>query len=191
MKKIAILFLLIFSTHVAVAQEQNTNIAALRSDIARLTEAYKTVVNRINELQELIVALRSKINEQSAENTEIQNLENRLRELEILVNEQNQLLRNSIAQESKIRQDAINALAKEINRDLERINANSRANTNTGSSARVPAGYKLVEIEIARGDTLSEIAQSAGTTVAKIKEINNMKNDRIHVGQKLKVPVKE
>lgn len=187
MKKIAILFLLIFSTHVAVAQEQNTNIAALRSDIARLTEAYKTVVNRINELQELIVALRSKINEQSAENTEIQNLENRLRELEILVNEQNQLLRNSIAQESKIRQDAINALAKEINRDLKRINAN----TNTGSSARVPAGYKLVEIEIARGDTLSEIAQSAGTTVAKIKEINNMKNDRIHVGQKLKVPVKE
>lgn len=38
------------------------------------------------------------------------------------------------------------------------------------------------------GDSLFLIAKAFGTTVAKIKTLNEMKNDRIGVGQKIKVP---
>ena len=51
----------------------------------------------------------------------------------------------------------------------------------TESSA---AGTHLV----VKGETLSSIAQKEGTTVAIIKEINGLKNDRVNLGQILKVP---
>ncbi len=41
---------------------------------------------------------------------------------------------------------------------------------------------------VVKGETLSSIAQKEGTTVAIIKEINNLKNDRVNLGQILKVP---
>ena len=44
------------------------------------------------------------------------------------------------------------------------------------------------EYTVQSGDTLSLIAQAFGTTVAKIKEMNGLKNDNLRVGQKLNVP---
>jgi len=38
------------------------------------------------------------------------------------------------------------------------------------------------------GDTLSRIASRQGTTVAALKSANNLRTDRINVGQKLKIP---
>ena len=40
---------------------------------------------------------------------------------------------------------------------------------------------------ILKGDTLSAIAKKFGTTVAKLKQLNGLKSDRILVGQSLKV----
>ena len=40
---------------------------------------------------------------------------------------------------------------------------------------------------ILKGDTLSAIAKKFGTTVAKLKQLNSLKSDRILVGQSLKV----
>ncbi len=42
--------------------------------------------------------------------------------------------------------------------------------------------------EVRRGDTLSEIAVRAGTSVSRIKNLNNMGSDRIRIGQRLIVP---
>ncbi|MGM9844369.1 MAG: LysM peptidoglycan-binding domain-containing protein, partial [Muribaculaceae bacterium] len=44
-----------------------------------------------------------------------------------------------------------------------------------------------VYVTVRKGDNLSKIAQRNGTTVAKIKKLNNMKNDRINAGQKIRV----
>lgn len=41
--------------------------------------------------------------------------------------------------------------------------------------------------EVKAGDNLEKIAQAHGTTVKAIKQINNLKNDRIRVKQKLKL----
>ena len=56
-----------------------------------------------------------------------------------------------------------------------------------------PAPEKIVigphqEYTVQSGDTLSLIAQAFGTSVAKIKEMNGLKNDNLRVGQKLNLP---
>lgn len=40
------------------------------------------------------------------------------------------------------------------------------------------------------GDTLSLISEAFGSKISVIKELNNLKNDNIRVGQKLRVPAK-
>lgn len=42
---------------------------------------------------------------------------------------------------------------------------------------------------IRKGDTLSELAQKYGTTVAAIRRANDLKNNRIIAGQRLRIPV--
>ena len=52
--------------------------------------------------------------------------------------------------------------------------------TNNGSAAA-----KAVKHKVKKGDTLSKIAKKYGTTVDKIKKLNNLKSDMIHEGQQL------
>ncbi len=42
-------------------------------------------------------------------------------------------------------------------------------------------------IKVRKGDNLSKIAQRYGTTVAKIRKLNNLSNDKIKAGQRLRV----
>lgn len=44
------------------------------------------------------------------------------------------------------------------------------------------------EYEVQPGDTLSLISQAFGCSVKKIKEMNNLKNDNLRIGQKLMLP---
>ena len=53
---------------------------------------------------------------------------------------------------------------------------------------RAPVIGPHQEYIVHSGDTLSLIAQAAGTTVAKIKEMNGLKNDNLRIGQKLNLP---
>lgn len=51
------------------------------------------------------------------------------------------------------------------------------------------AQAKFVDITIKRGDALEKIARANGTTVEAIMKENNLKNDRLRIGQVLKIPV--
>lgn len=42
--------------------------------------------------------------------------------------------------------------------------------------------------DVKRGESLEKIALKYQTTISRIKELNNLNNDRIFIGQKLKVP---
>lgn len=55
--------------------------------------------------------------------------------------------------------------------------------TNNASST----SSKAVKYKVKKGDTLSKIAKKYGTTVEKIKKLNHLKSDMIHVGQVLTV----
>lgn len=52
-----------------------------------------------------------------------------------------------------------------------------------------PSNGRFVDVTIKRGDALEKIARANGTTVEAIMKANNLKNDRLRVGQTLKVPV--
>jgi LysM repeat protein len=62
--------------------------------------------------------------------------------------------------------------------------AAAAAATETASAAGEPT------YAVKSGDTLSSIAKDKGTTVKALRAHNNLKTDRITVGQKLKIPAK-
>ena len=61
--------------------------------------------------------------------------------------------------------------------------ASSRSTVSSSRKAAKPASYHKVR----RGETLTSIAATHGTTVKKIKKLNGLKSDKIRYGQRLKV----
>lgn len=51
------------------------------------------------------------------------------------------------------------------------------------------AGAKIVEITVKKGDSLDKIARANGTTIEAIKRLNQLKNEKLSIGQQLRVPV--
>lgn len=71
----------------------------------------------------------------------------------------------------------------------------SNQNKNTQNAAsktekKEPAKSKTVTHTVRKGENLSKIAKRYGVTIQAIRNANNMKDDRINVGQKLKIPSK-
>jgi N-acetylmuramoyl-L-alanine amidase len=61
----------------------------------------------------------------------------------------------------------------------------------TADASAAPAASGSATYTVKSGDTLTRIAKTHGTTVKAIKAENSLSTDRIKVGQKLKIPVKE
>jgi LysM repeat protein len=58
----------------------------------------------------------------------------------------------------------------------------------TAPPADLAAGEQIYSVK--SGDTLTKIATQFGTTVKALRTANNLKTDRLNVGQKLKIPAK-
>ena len=74
--------------------------------------------------------------------------------------------------------------------DLKSAN-NLRSNTiHIGQELTIPGGAPLTSTEhtIRRGETLSEIAQMYRVSIARLREANDLRDDRILIGQTLKIP---
>ena len=57
-----------------------------------------------------------------------------------------------------------------------------------GQRLRIPRGGKDVVYRVRRGDTLSQLARTFGTSTAKIQRANGLRGSRIVVGQTLRIP---
>lgn len=57
-----------------------------------------------------------------------------------------------------------------------------------GQRLRIPAGGKDVVYRVRRGDTLSQLARTFGTSTARIQQANGLRGSRIVVGQTLRIP---
>jgi LysM repeat protein len=67
----------------------------------------------------------------------------------------------------------------------EHGNGGAAPTASLGMAVPDPASY-----EVKKGDTLTKIATSNGTTIKQLRALNSLKTDQLKIGQKLKVPVK-
>ena len=73
------------------------------------------------------------------------------------------------------------------NEDPVKEGAKPSAPASPKKNVTEPSKPATKTITVRKGDTLSSIARANGTTVAKIKQLNGLKNDNIFAGQKLRV----
>ena len=89
--------------------------------------------------------------------------------------------------------DTLYSLAKKYNitvEELKNLNDLEGDNLVVGQLLNVPSGLSTANTYIVgAGDTLYSIAKEFNTSVDKLKEINNLTNNLLSVGQKLLIPI--
>ena len=102
--------------------------------------------------------------------------------------------------EYEIRTDSINAPDNSENSDSVTVQdqptpvkVEPQVQTTTQDSNKTKSKTKKKDknspqyVKVRKGDNLSKIARRYGTTVAKIRRLNNLSNDKIKAGQQLRV----
>lgn len=108
--------------------------------------------------------------------------------------------RRMVTEESTARQKQLNGIADKLQRAAEAQNRAAEAqraamkhdpqkeNPAENHSAQTPEEYDIYVVQA--GANLTAIARATGVSVARLKQVNGLKNDVIWVGQKLKIPKK-
>lgn len=94
--------------------------------------------------------------------------------------------------------DTLYAIASKFNTtvdEIKKLNNLTSNNLTIGKSLKIPISTPSIEeskennvYTVKSGDTLYAIANKFGTTVDKLKEMNNLKSTALSIGQKLTVP---
>ena len=79
---------------------------------------------------------------------------------------------------------------KETPKQTTTAKQNTTTKKETTKKPAASTAKKNITHTVAKGESLSKIAQKYGTSVAKIKLANKLKNDNINAGQKLVIPAK-
>ena len=152
------------------------------------TGTRRDIVSYVEELAGNTAAQLRSVQDENAE------LETRMIELERKVatlQETNQKLLNEIA--AVKRQAAADAASHEkqlqsILSKLDKLAATPIPTVTVPTPVSTEPDYDIYEVQ--KGATLYVIAQAYGVTMQDIMKANNLKNDKLQVGQKLKIPKK-
>lgn len=182
----ALLLALVFLTSgVTSLQAQDTltrrTLAELRADITVLNEnmhklnaANKTLVEQNRALRKRVETLRARLGTLAEEN---KRHENSLRELR-------EQLRAERAARETMGERLVETVSAEVERLLQQVSGDNTGSGGASSSNLPIRGQYTVQT----GDTLSAIATAFDTTVAKLKQANNLSSDIIRTGQVLDIP---
>ena len=157
-------------------------VAAMRADVEHLKEVMNELRLRLNENEQAIGRIKSRLGDihnqgsmrQQSERGRISELRNKISELETALANERQARR-------KADKELVNTVSSEVSAALSTLGENSQRAG--GLEAR---GTYTVQ----QGDTLSAISDAFNVTVDDLKQINNLKNNLIRVGQKLLIPEK-
>ena len=161
---------------------------------ATATRTRRDIVSYVEELAGNTAAQLRAVQDENAElETRVIELERRIAALQ----ETNQKLLNEIAavkRQSAADADAREAQMKAILSKIDKLAATPAPVATVPTSVSAADDYEIYEVQ--KGATLSVIAKAYSeafgktVTVQDIKKANNMKNDNLQIGQKLKIPRK-
>lgn len=162
----------------AAEARERREIADLKADFDALREEQKRLTARILGLEEdnnnkdrQIKELQSLLDAMDKRFADVDNgWRSRMSELSV-----------TIDKEREARRKQLENLTRSVSQEIEQSAARQPVAAPVGS-------YSILTVQ--KGDNLSTIAAAARISIAELKKINNLKNDTIYIGQKLKVPVK-
>ena len=164
----------------AVAKENtariNRELAILKADLDSLLEEQKRLTSRIIGLEQDNLRKDEQIKELLSLLAE---MDKRFAEVDKNYQAKIGALNDSISKEREARRQDLANFTKVITTEIDKNNeANQKQETE----------FKTIVVQ--SGDTLSSIAKALKISVAELKKYNNLKDDKIFIGQKLQFPVK-
>ncbi len=177
-----------------VSASSATGTAAATATRTASTGTRRDIVSYVEELAGNTAAQLRAVQDENAElETRVIELERRIAALQ----ETNQKLLSEIAavkRQSAADADAREAQMKAILSKIDKLAATPAPVATVPTPVSAAADYEIYEVQ--KGATLSVIAKAYSeafgktVTVQDIKKANNMKNDNLQIGQKLKIPRK-
>jgi len=167
-----------------IISEINKQRTAHSEDLRILKQQGNACVNDIQSLSEVIQdltsqisQLKSKINHLEQENSQLKNkLDSSVNKLGMLIDE-----------ERDSRREADQEVVREVSVELSSAAQRTRRKSNVrDADTSIGQTYRLYEV--VKGDTLGAIAKAFRVSLKRLKTLNNLENDTIYTGQKLKVP---
>lgn len=125
---------------------------------------------------------------------------NNLKDNEIKIGQVLKIPKKTIPEESSFiytikAGDTLYKIAQNYNTTVDKLKEINNLTSNDlkiGQSLSIPSGLvNFDEYNVQKGDSLYSIAKKFNTTVDKIKELNNLTNNILTVGQILKIPTEE
>ncbi len=148
-------------------------VAAMRVDLNTLQDNQRRLLAQIGELQDAIATRDTQIEELR---NLVAGLESRVKTADAEWQTRMDNLRQSMTEQNKQKLDA---MADQMAREIARQNP---------QNARAAGPTVAGEFTVRQGDVLSAIATAYGVSLKDLMDINGLKDDRIRVGQKLKIP---
>lgn len=190
-----------------LSSRQNTSyrsdmsIDEMRLELADVKHDLKSTQVELNLLDERVKKQTSSLSssvkpssEASAGNAQVASLERRIADLEKLIERTNTDLRN-LSSHTNQALAKLNTLEQEVSSHEKRLDevvklkstltSISHAIGQSPSSAPISSNKTY---KVKAGDSLEKIARNHQTSIASLKNLNNLKNDKIVVGQELRIP---
>lgn len=159
---------------------QRLQFEAIRKEFDGVYEQFRAFNMTINDLKRKQTRLENNVSvlerQLADRDKENQKLRAELTALKQRVQSQDNELRGAI-------NNVVDQVAKETATVLETVNKQDAQSASTNSSE---GGFQMYTVQ--RGATLGAISKAYKCSVNDIKRVNNLKNDVIYVGQKLKIP---
>lgn len=155
------------------AQSGDRNVRYIENLTAQLTQVVRTVQDENARLEMKVSELQRQVKELAAKNKEME--------------QEMQRLKRQSAAEAEAREAQLREISKQIKR-LASLPPPAPVHSGRKSDSGSNQNYEIFEVP--KGATLSAIAKAYNVSVQSIKRANNMKDNNLRVGQKLKIPVK-
>lgn len=177
MKKCLIVLAGVAALEVFAAQPNGNNFmqSQAMAEVNRVAGQLDVVNNNLDDLSQRVHKLESKGNDSSLR-----------QEIDALKAAIQELRKEMANQRAEIVKDLSGRIASAQAAQAKEEKAKAKAAAQSASKNTYDG--PVMEYEVVAGDNLFFIAKAFNTSVNKLKEMNNLKNNNLRVGQKLLVP---